>query len=62
MHPSRQRKPFAINMVQGFVNVDEQTYVTREDKQHGPEIPKDLVPVFDADLLLVVGIWQIGFP
>ena len=49
-------------MVQGFVNVDEQTYVTREDKQHGPEIPKDLVPVFDTDLLLVVGIWQIGFP
>ena len=56
MHPSCQRNPVSIHIVQVFLIVAEQTSGTREDERHGTDLPKDLVPAFDADPLLVGGI------
>ena len=56
MHPSCQRNPVSIHIVQVFLIVAEQTFGTREDERHGTDLPKDLVPAFDADPLLVGGI------
>ena len=55
MYPLCQSNPFAIKIAKGFLNGAEQASHTREGKNHGPEIPKDLVLVFDADPPLVGG-------
>ena len=61
MHPSRQRNPFSIHMAQIFLCVAEQTSGTRKGERHGPDLPKDLVPVFYNDLLMMGGGGWIGF-
>ena len=43
-------------MAKVFLHMDEQSSCTREGKCHGPELPKYLVPVFDYDPPLVVGM------
>ena len=40
-------------MDQVLLYVSEKSYGTRESERHVLELPKDLVPVFDADLPLV---------
>ena len=53
MHPSQQHDPFVIKMEQGFLYMAEKTYGTREVERHGPDLPNNLVPVFDTDPSLV---------
>ena len=58
MNPLCHSNPFAINMAKGFLHVTEQAYITREGDHHGPNLPKDLIPFFDADPPLGGGEWQ----
>ena len=53
MHPSLQRNPFFIHMVQVFLNMAEHTSVTRKGKHHGLDLPEDQVLVLDSDPPLV---------
>ena len=59
MHPLCQCNPFGIHMAKVLLNVDEQASRTREGECYGPELLKDLVPVSEADTLLVGGGWRL---
>ena len=55
MHLSCKRNPFTIHTEKCFLHVSEQVSRTSEGECHGPDLPKDMVPFFDADPPLVGG-------
>ena len=53
MHPSFKRNTFAFNTEKGLLYVVELASSTMEGKIHLPELPKELMPFFNADMPLV---------